>query len=82
VRTRATTEKTGSDVVFVRRLVLAEAGIAIDAINGLRGVGGVFRSEAFHRPVQRFHQVAHGLLDLLFESGLARLKPVTVIISR
>ena len=81
MRTRAAAKEAGRDVILVRRLVFAETGIAINAIDGLGGVGGVFRGEALHRRIQGLHQIAHGLLHLLFERVLARLKPIAIIIS-
>ena len=40
--------KAGRDVVLVGRLVLAEARVAIDAVDGLAGIGDIVRREVLH----------------------------------
>src|ERR1017187_1280298 len=82
MRPGAAAVKAGGYVGLVRRLILAEARVAVDAVDGLVGIGRVLRSKAFHRAVQRLHQFAHRLLDVLLEERLAWLKPLAVVVAR
>src|SRR5438128_2108929 len=74
--------KAGGDVFLIRLLVLAEAHIAVDAIDRLFGIGDEFWREPAQIGVQAFDQLAHGALDLLLENRLARLKPLAAVVAR
>ena len=68
-------------MVLVRRLVLAETGVAIDPVNRLVGIRHVIRRETLHRCVDRGHQLSHGLLHGRFENRLARLEPLAAVVA-
>src|SRR4051812_3826136 len=74
--------KTGRLVRFVRRLVLAESGIAVDAIDGLRRLGHILGRELPEIGIDRGDQLEHRLFDNLFESLFARLEPLAAIVAR
>src|SRR5690349_16884774 len=80
MRAIAGSPEAGGDMVFVRGLVLAEAGVAIDPVDGPVGIGHILRREFGELAVHLVHQLAHRLFQPGFEDLLARLKPLPPIV--
>src|SRR5438045_7695885 len=80
VLSRAAPGKHGGNVRLVRRLVLAEPGVAVDTKDRLRRIGDIERreiGERLHHGRYKFH---HGGLYLGLEDLLARLKPFAIVV--
>src|SRR4051794_32941974 len=71
--------ETRRDMILVRRLILTESRIAIDAIDRLVRIADVLRREALQLSVECDHQLPHWLLQFYVEDGLARLKPLAPV---
>jgi len=73
--------KDRPDVGLIRRLVGAEARIAIDPVDSFLRIGDVIRRKTQQFRIDRFHQLHHPVLQLRVENLFARLEPFTAIIS-
>ena len=66
---------------LVGSLIFAEARIAVDAVDGLFGIGVQFRRELPHGFSQCQYQFGHRCLDNFVEGFFARLKPFATIVA-
>src|SRR5690242_6945297 len=79
---RAAAAKGGGDLLLVGLFVLAEANVAIDAEDGLAGIGFVFGGEIVEGEVQGVNELAHRLFDFFLEEWLARQEPFAMVVAR
>src|SRR5581483_11468679 len=66
---------------LVRRFVLGETRVAINAIHGLLWRRNVLRSKVHEAVVQRLNQLQHRSFDQRFKFFFARLEPLAAIIA-
>src|SRR5439155_22081733 len=77
---QAPARKDGRDVGLVGSLILAETGVAVNAIDRLARIAHMIRSEIGHPPHQRGYQIEHRSLHLLLVDLLTRLKPFARVV--
>src|SRR5439155_23499880 len=65
---------------LVGSLILAEAGVAVNAIDGFVRIAHMIRSEIGQTPHQRADQLDHRRLHFLVVDRFARLKPFARIV--
>src|SRR5436190_11735621 len=72
--------KNSRDVRLVRSFILAEARVAVDAVNGFVRIAHMVRSEVGQPPHERGDQLEHRPLHLLVVDVFARLEPFARIV--
>ena len=79
---QAVAGEIGRDAVLVRRLVRAEARVAVKPVDRPVRAGDVLGSEARQGRVQSLHQFPHGLLHQGLEIGFAWQEPLARVVPR
>ena len=69
------------DVVLVRSLVRAEAGVAVDAHHDLGGRADVLGGEGEHLFVEAGDEGEHGCFEVALKEGFALVEPVAIVIA-
>src|SRR5215467_817051 len=79
---RCAVMEPAAGVRLVRRLVLREARVAVDAEHRPLGVSADFRREAREPSVELFDELAHRLAHFVLVLGTPCLEPLLVVVRR